>query len=417
MSSRNFCLPRFLRVVGEDTPGSDRISIENEDKQLKTVKWLPSFRSLPGCLALSVIQESYGKDHMGLGLYPMDISSALPVIALDLNLDQPLKVLDLCCCPGGKLQFISECINPSQSLVVGVDIAVNRLHVCKSLLDKWRCVVGGGTRARQLLFHADGQSFGIDQLGALLYDSNLAKAEDAYRKGRKNSNKSSRNRELQQLREVQSYLTAILPSQGYDRVLVDAECTHDASYRHMQFFDSSESGQRRKWQKRSHEDLEDEESAPTTAADSSSMLLSHNITATDPAIDHEQRQSLQSLQRGLLENGFKSLRSGGLLIYSTCSADTAQNEDIVSWLLTEHANTELLPALPQFLRSSREEAQAMMDSLLAMPLEQQATKICDFYASRTTPTLLDGELPGTIRVDATCGMSGHFIAKIRKKES
>lgn len=417
MLSGQIRLPRYLRVVNSQTLDCDQISVENEDQQLRIVQWLPSFRTLPGCLPLAALQETYGKDHVELGLYPMDISSALPVLALELSLDQPLKVLDLCCCPGGKLQFISERINPSQSLVVGIDIAVSRLHTCKSLLDKWRSVSAesGGNRARQLLFHADGQSFAADQLGTLLYDTKLAESEDSFRKGRKNANKSSRKRELQQLRDLQANLSAVLPSHGYDRVLVDAECTHDASYRHMQFFGNNESGQKRKWQKRSHDDLEDD---AATTTETGSMLLSHNITsAIDPTSDQEQRHSLQSLQRGLLQNGFKSLRPGGLLIYSTCSADTAQNEDIVHWLLTEHTDAELLPALPQFVRTSREEAKTMMDSLLAMPIEQQASKICEFYASRTTPILLDGELPGTIRIDTTCGMSGHFIAKIRKKDS
>ena len=47
----------------------------------------------------------------------------------------------------------------------------------------------------------------------------------------------------------------------------------------------------------------------------------------------ERLEKLQALQQALLLNGFRHLREGGTLVYSTCSASKKQNEDVVEWLL------------------------------------------------------------------------------------
>ena len=51
---------------------------------------------------------------------------------------------------------------------------------------------------------------------------------------------------------------------------------------------------------------------------------------------------LASLQVALLRAGFRVLRPGGALIYSTCSFARAQNEDIVAQLLHEQPRAKLL---------------------------------------------------------------------------
>lgn len=48
----------------------------------------------------------------------------------------------------------------------------------------------------------------------------------------------------------------------------------------------------------------------------------------------ERMGKLQGLQRGLLLNGFRHLRPGGVLVYSTCSFSRGQNDDVVAWLLS-----------------------------------------------------------------------------------
>eukprot|EP00897_Mesotaenium_endlicherianum_P003756 jgi/Mesen1/3408/ME000192S02576 len=85
--------------------------------------------------------------------------------------------------------------------------------------------------------------------------------------------------------------TAGVCARGYDKVLVDAECTHDGSLKHICKYDEWGWG-------------------------------------TD-----------------LLSNGFRHLRPGGTLVYSTCSFTLAQNEDVVRWFVGAHREhgAELVP--------------------------------------------------------------------------
>ena len=46
----------------------------------------------------------------------------------------------------------------------------------------------------------------------------------------------------------------------------------------------------------------------------------------------------------LLRNGFRLLRPGGRLVYSTCSFSLRQNEEVVQWLLDSEAEARLVPA-------------------------------------------------------------------------
>lgn len=81
--------------------------------------------------------------------------------------------------------------------------------------------------------------------------------------------------------------------QLYDRVLVDAECTHDGSLKHIvKFHDWG-------WD--------------TFAA----RVLKGMHT-------------LPAVQLAVLTNGFRLLAPGGTLVYSTCSLTRAQNEDVVT---------------------------------------------------------------------------------------
>ncbi|RYR27343.1 hypothetical protein Ahy_B01g051394 isoform B [Arachis hypogaea] len=83
-----------------------------------------------------------------------------------------------------------------------------------------------------------------------------------------------------------------LGSHGYDKVLVDAECTHDGSVKHIHKFENWGWG-----------------------------TFQHRLS--------------------LLHNGFRLLKVGGSLVYSTCSLTLAQNEDVVEHFLKENVNAEL----------------------------------------------------------------------------
>ena len=85
----------------------------------------------------------------------------------------------------------------------------------------------------------------------------------------------------------------------YDRVLVDAECTHDGSIRHLEKY------------------------ATCWGWDSLERRL----------LDQERIQTITTLQGKLLRNGFRLLKPGGELVYSTCSLSQQQNE-VINCLLS-----------------------------------------------------------------------------------
>lgn len=57
--------------------------------------------------------------------------------------------------------------------------------------------------------------------------------------------------------------------------------------------------------------------------------------------------SLTDLQRGLLMNGFRLTKAGGIVVYSTCSLSRAQNEDVVAWFLATVRGRAVLEPLPK----------------------------------------------------------------------
>lgn len=426
------------------------------------VNWLPNFVALPGHWLLSDIEKTFGVSYKDLNLYPMDISSALPVLALDINPNEPAKILDLCCCPGGKLQYLREAAGDG-SFVIGVDIADMRLNVCRSLLHRYqsRMNVEDRRKKRLLLFNCDGCTFSAAEFGKLLYDSDIVlnlPNNDKFKLNKSTKKRYERELELvlQQLRRTgQDTTTRSSPLVDLDYVLVDAECTHDASYRHLRHING-----RNKWNKRRRSEEEgdfwDEEfdlealNAAETAKETPEeadtepgtahlshgipLLPTHNMDVETVGneelivADQEGRKKLQSLQRRLLQNGFELLRPGGVLVYSTCSSDVAQNEEIVQWLLDSDNRAVLEPALPHLFpvagtvvpadveQTLREAEQGILQSKeSASEVYTAAEKLCTYFAGLERPWLQHGSIPGTIRVGFTAGMSGHFVARIRKR--
>jgi 16S rRNA C967 or C1407 C5-methylase (RsmB/RsmF family) len=60
-------------------------------------------------------------------------------------------------------------------------------------------------------------------------------------------------------------------------------------------------------------------------------------------ISEEAQKQLTELQLKLLTAGFTNLKSGGILVYSTCSLSSQQNEDIVNSFLQREPNCKLMP--------------------------------------------------------------------------
>lgn len=112
----------------------------------------------------------------------------------------------------------------------------------------------------------------------------------------------------------------VLPTQ-FDRVLVDAQCSHEGSVRHvLKHLIADERGND-----------------------------NHPSSWSPQVLDHlygewlEKADVLEDLQRKLILNGFDSLRPGGRMVYSTCSFAEAQNEAIVEYLLRERPDAECVP--------------------------------------------------------------------------
>ncbi|POM72656.1 NOL1/NOL2/sun tRNA/rRNA cytosine-C5-methylase [Phytophthora palmivora] len=118
---------------------------------------------------------------------------------------------------------------------------------------------------------------------------------------RKRKNKSARARDAKRQKLL------VLDSALYDKVLVDAECTHDGSIRHLQRLDTAD-----KWEK---------------------YVRDH--------LNSSEVERILKLQHGLIRNGFSLLRPGGTMIYSTCSLSVKQNEDIVSAFLQDEPRAKL----------------------------------------------------------------------------
>ena len=378
-------LPRYIRGPKHSAKGLKKLASAVGEQDFFPVRWLDEFYCIPGIYSnvakLNCIER---------GLYPMDIASALAVSALELNEvvvnANDCNVLDLCCCPGSKYLYILDLLDrsPMQSghTLVGVDVSEHRLRTCKSLISKWTSATkyqAGISRTRHLLFNCDGTLINALEFGVLVADSNVTNLELAERGSRRQMNKSAKGREKKRLREIEAQIRRSPPESGllsanFDFVLVDAECTHDGSYRHMRYVEEypehnaisetedntvhdhitpsrrnslnlsctekfvnksevkSIAGSVSERGKRAgvFEDFTAEDIEPKVDDRFTTMLPDEaNFTRNQAAPKPYKKQAhikfrqhcesdVVGLQRGLLGNGFSLLRPGGTLVYSTC---------------------------------------------------------------------------------------------------
>jgi len=188
--------------------------------------------------------------------------------------------------------------------VVGVDCSLDRLAVAKKTIRKYILEprVDRGLKTHIQLYHNDGTQLGR-QPANLVFDSNVAWKQRQILGERKHVNKAARRHEQQHLEKITSSL-----DEPFDLVLVDAECSTDGSMKHVR-----------------------------------KALRDDVVRGTMKALcDDGECIKLQNLQRNLLASGFRLLKPGGTLVYSTCSMSKTQNEDIVEWLLREQPKAELV---------------------------------------------------------------------------
>jgi 16S rRNA C967 or C1407 C5-methylase (RsmB/RsmF family) len=320
------------------------------------VPWLPTdnFYALPGNFGMnSSLCFQAGR------IYGMDVSSGASIAALLSNVydlrttstssnatiahdsNKRLRVLDLCCCPGLKLCTIADLVPPG-STVIGVDISSSRMALCAKIVEKYHVNkstsgrVDSSTKPVTLiqLYCQDGTSFGTSGMEYnLIFDSTVAVDAAENNQHRKRKNKSARARERKRLRQIvapgvfseanengnEKFETDVecvgktrlmAPRiELFDFVLVDAECSTDGSLKHLR------------------------ERLKGGAPSRSNHLLT----------DEKQLADLVELQQRLLASGFRSLKPGGALVYSTCSLSQSQNEAVVDCLLKENEDAYLIP--------------------------------------------------------------------------
>ena len=320
-------------------------------------------------------------------IYGMDVSSGAAVAALLSDHAPDLRVLDLCCSPGLKLCMIADLLPSSNATVVGVDISSRRLALCKNIVKKYH--VDPVTSARQedsariRLYRADGTTFGTMADTELIFDSEAADEEAKTAGTRKRMNKSARARERKRLRQLSSLDMSTTSSDTgekgssselilmklFDRVLVDAECSTDGSLKHVQ----------QRVLKTAAANIEEDEATAS------------NPTLTDP----KQLEALVELQKGLISSGFKLLKPGGVLVYSTCSLSIDQNEAVVEWLLEKHPKEAHVMPVSFPCASSRITEGSIKDTVRFLP---------SFTAARSE-----------ISDPATLFGGGFFVAKIGKR--
>ncbi|KAI8380500.1 S-adenosyl-L-methionine-dependent methyltransferase [Choanephora cucurbitarum] len=214
-------LPRYVRL-NTHLPMDKRPTLEDMRQQLCTdqvhaVEKLQDFYRIQlGDQRISDTQAY--KEH---AIFGIDLSSAIAVEAL--SLEENDQVLDLCCAPGAKLCMIANLLGrEGLGTVTGVDVAAHRLATCRSLLKKYRV----GEKVR--LFEADGTTFQVpppSRLGSQIISKTQEEDEPKAKKQKTEIVKPFWASKMLRFDTQQKGL--------YDKVLVDAECTHDGSILHI----------------------------------------------------------------------------------------------------------------------------------------------------------------------------------------
>ena len=355
----------------------------------------------------------------------------------NLNVTGELRILDLCCSPGLKLLQMADFFHQTSSTnsiiaahkqmpikVVGVDICKRRINVCKSIVQKYFIdseTSGQGGKSNESqgnvniqLYLEDGTTFGVNRppnvltsspastststsgrssSSNLIFDSRVATEEMVQRGGkRKRMNKSARAREKKRLRQIATSESSGLVAneahdvpngseinhdekepqtssiEPFDYVLVDAECSTDGSFKHIKERIKESSSSKRKKDNRHTEE---------------------NTRLTDPS----KLAELVDLQRQLIASGFRLLKDGGTLVYSTCSLSEDQNEKVVKWLLESNEDAVLIPIHFPLIKNTK------------FVTEGSLAGTVRFY-----PNLVQEAEPTTLLLG-----DGFFVAKIRKR--
>ncbi len=287
-------VPRYVRLSPRAPATLDAAALGAQlGAACAPVAWLPGFFSLPADVKIAGC-DAYRRGH----LYGVDAASGAAVAALAPRPGD--HVLDLCCAPGAKLCCLADVMG-LQGTLTGVDVSEERLAACRTL-----CLKYGIENAR--LVRADGRKFCEPPPARAVAGGggDFCGEASAPRAKRARTERPGAFYEGAALRGASTPAPA--PPAGYDKVLVDAECTHDGSIKHLAKF--AQWG----WD-----------------------------TFERRVMQPDRLASLRALQNALLRKGFARHRPGGTLVYPTCSFARAQNEEVVEELLRAEPTAALLP--------------------------------------------------------------------------
>lgn len=327
-------VPRYLRLRKTLTKGE-------VDESLDTLGYPPSAPTpLADFVALEcdvpVTTLACHRPRLALGL---DLASGVVVRELLRGASVGAHVLDICCAPGGKLLYAAERCGS----VTGVDVSSTRLDQCRALVRRlglpnvrlacvdatkwlplpprgqWEGAAGGGVhptcwKGRQRE-HSERSAERAAARGDPEKEQRLSKSGIEWaaalpsRSDRCDATAAGGTRAASGVEAAAAADASI----GWERVVVDAECTADAALPHMRRMLALQA------------ERGDEE------------LLAFDRFAKAGA----RAEGLPDLQRRLLLAAFASLRVGGVLLYVTCSASPAQGEAVVESLLATRSDALL----------------------------------------------------------------------------
>ncbi|ORY08239.1 S-adenosyl-L-methionine-dependent methyltransferase [Basidiobolus meristosporus CBS 931.73] len=279
-------LPRYIRI----NPTLDEKEIVGElKKELNTDIWevpgVPGFYGLDGTIkiASSALYKA-GK------VFGIDLSSGLAVYALDVRPDD--HILDLCCAPGAKLCMIADSLGKDGSgTVTGVDISEHRAATCRSLLKKYKVF-----RAR--VFVHDGTTFNIHAPTVCVHPGRCV------RKGGEKSHLKVGCSGPQVTED------AIVPEKAQKPFYAPRLLRDDPQHIHPDLLYD-------KYDKWGWDNFE------------------KNF------LNPDRINTITKLQKDLISRGWELLKSGGVLVYSTCSLSRKQNEEVIEWFIRNHQDCEL----------------------------------------------------------------------------
>jgi 16S rRNA C967 or C1407 C5-methylase (RsmB/RsmF family) len=109
----------------------------------------------------------------------------------------------------------------------------------------------------------------------------------------------------------------------------------------------------------------------------------------------KKRREMSKAQKGLLMSGIRMLKPGGVLVYSTCTFGTEENEEVLQWLLEKIPELEI--------------------EKVEMPFKNIHAGLTTIY-KENKHLILNKQIKNSIRVLPNEQFGGFFIAKIKKPE-